>query len=405
MAMRSSSTPDPRAQMRVLDAVARSQAVICLLAVTFATFRMFHGADTPFLAFCVIGAAVVHLAKKPRIPEIAATLALAGALAVAYFRSGGHFGVFVGAGPIAAAAFAGLGSMLILGWKACRATEDLAVLLTAMFCPVLMIFTNVALAVAIRLSPRIFDLHLYSFDGLLGLQMSFLVGQWFVRLPLLYTVSFLVYASLPLAQVIAFVLYLRGHRMPANPMVVFTVAGVAGFLLYQLCPATGPVHVFGVAFPQAPPHSVPLQAMPLADIPRNAIPSLHSAWAFLICWSVRYCPRWMRWAAAWFVIFTLLATLGLGEHYLIDLVVAMPFAVGVQMGCAKQWFRALGALALTIAWVLYLRYGLAAFMPSPAQAWAAVLGTLAASAILAGLRLPRRSTSAALTAPALYPAE
>jgi hypothetical protein len=370
--------------MGAVDSIARSVAVVSLLAIIFATFRLFHGADTPFLAFSVIGAAVVQATKKPRAIEIAVTLTLGTILAGAYARSHGHFGEYFGAGIIAGAAFLGLASMLVLGWKACRATQDLAALLTATFCPLLMIFTNVGLAMAIQLSPKIFDLFLYRFDSLLGLQSSFVVGQFFVRLPFLYTLCFLVYASLPLAEVLAFLLFLRGYRMPANPLVVCAVAGVTGFLLYLVCPATGPIHVFGAAFPQAPPIISSFQAISLADTPRNAIPSLHSAWALLIWWNLRQCPRWIRYTAAAFLAFTLLATLGLGEHYLIDLVVAVPFAVGVQTACRKQWLRSAIALLVTIGWVLYLRFGLPLQEPPRLEAWAAVITTLTASAVLAG---------------------
>jgi len=377
-----------------LDAIARSFAVVCVLAIIFGVFRLFHGADTPFLAFSVIGASAAHATvlqaaeKKLRLQEIAATLALGGVLALAYVRTNGHFGEYPGASLVSAAAFLGLASMLVLGWKASRATENLAVLLTATFCPVLMIITNMVLAAAIRLSPAIFDAFLYRFDSMLGLQSSFLAGQWFVRLPILYSLCFLVYASLPLAEVLAFLLYLRSPRMPANPLIVFAVAGVTGLLLYQICPATGPVHVFGSAFPQMPPAYVPLRAISLPDVPRNAIPSLHSAWALLLWWNVRRCQRWVRYTAAAFATLTLLATLGLGEHYLTDLVVAVPFAVFVQSACEKQWLRALASCALATGWVVYLRFGLPVFPPAPAQAWAAVLATLGFSAFLVGVRFP-----------------
>lgn len=390
MASASITTPDPRARMGVLDAIARSVAVVCLLGLIFATFRLFDGPERPFLAFAVIGAAVVHVANRPRAREIAVTLGLAGALGIAYVLSHGRMGEYFGAGAIAGASFLGLASMLVLGWKACFATADLAGLLAASFCPVLMIFTNVGLAVAVQLSPKVFDLYLYRFDALFGQQASFVIGQWFLHAPFLYTLCFLVYGSLPLAEVIVFVLYLRGQRMPANPLIVCAVAGVAGFVLYQICPATGPIHVFKAAFPAAPPVAVAMQSISLADVPRNAIPSLHSAWAILIVWNLRYAARWVRAIAGTFLVFTLLATLGLGEHYLIDLIVAVPFAVGVQTACQKQWLRGLTALAVTTGWVAYLRFGLPVLEPSQVFAWATVLATLAASAVIA--RAEKRGT-------------
>jgi len=375
----------PAAQKQFLDAVARGLAVVCLIAVIFVVFKVFNGADTPFLAFSVIGAVVVHFADRPRGREIAFTVALAALLAIAYTRSGGHLGQYFGAGVIGAMAFVGLGSTLVLGWKACRSTEALRPMLLATFCPALVIFTNVALVATIRFQPRIFDLLLFRFDGLLGVQSSFLTGQWFAASALLQNACFLVYSALPLAEVLVFLLFVRGNRMPANPLVIFIVAGVAGFVFYQVCPSTGPIHIFGEEFPQyPPPNSLPLQPLLLDDVPRNAFPSLHSAWALLIWWTVRYCRRWVRILATVFLILTLLATLGLGEHYLIDLVVAVPFAATVLAICARKFAGALASGAITLAWLLYLRFGLAPYPPTMLQAWVAVLATLVLAILLRG---------------------
>lgn len=59
---------------------------------------------------------------------------------------------------------------------------------------------------------------------------------------------------------------------------------------------------------------------------RNCIPSLHFSWALLL---LIYCAPRLRpifWA---FAILTALATMGLGEHYAIDLMAAVPFTLAV----------------------------------------------------------------------------
>jgi hypothetical protein len=373
-------------QNQRLDAAARCLAVACLIAVIFITFRLFNGADTPFLAFSVIGAAVVHFSTRPRPVEAVITAVLASILGIAYVGSRGVIGQYPASGLVGPAAFLGLASMLVLGWKACRSTAALHPLLLATFCPALVILTNVALAAIIPWQPRVFDLFLYRFDGLLGIQSSFVAGRWFAASPFLENLCFLVYAALPLAELLIFLLFVRGQRMPANPLVLFLVAGIAGFALYQVCPATGPVHVFGAEFPNYPPPALPVQTMILDDLPRNAIPSLHSAWALLIWWSVRYCRNWIRCLTTVFLALTLLATLGLGEHYLIDLVVALPFAVSAMAACAGQYRRAIAAGSLTFSWLFYLRFGLPVFPVSPLGAWMAVLATLIVSVVLAGAK-------------------
>jgi hypothetical protein len=46
-------------------------------------------------------------------------------------------------------------------------------------------------------------------------------------------------------------------------------------------------------------------------------------------WARRY-GRWPSIVAIVFVVGTFLATMGMGEHYFFDLVVAMPFTIGMQ---------------------------------------------------------------------------
>ncbi len=186
-----------------------------------------------------------------------------------------------------------------------------------------------------------------------------------------------------LAEVLIFLMFVRGQRMPANPLMLFVVTGIAGFILYQICPATGPIHVFAAKFPDAPPSAATVQTMVLDNFPRNALPSLHSAWALLIWWSARYCRNWIRWSASAFLALTLLATLGLGEHYLIDLVVAAPFAVAAMSACTRHYGRAAGAGTLVLGWLFYLRFALPAFSFSPFGAWTAVLVTVILSVALA----------------------
>ena len=89
------------------------------------------------------------------------------------------------------------------------------------------------------------------------------------------------------------------------------IAGALAPLCYLTVPAVGP-HFVGQN-----------------DSPRNAMPSLHFALALIVVialWEVGMIARTL---GLTFVALTILATLGFGEHYLIDLVLAVPFALGV----------------------------------------------------------------------------
>lgn len=57
-------------------------------------------------------------------------------------------------------------------------------------------------------------------------------------------------------------------------------------------------------------------------------------------------------------MFTGLATVGFGEHYLIDLIVVMPLVVTVQGICATRYKLAAIGLGLVVAWTAYLRAGI-----------------------------------------------
>ena len=73
-----------------------------------------------------------------------------------------------------------------------------------------------------------------------------------------------------------------------------------------------------------------IETVPIADAPRNAMPSVHVAATLLVFWNSIGWPKWARAITAVFLLLTVLATLGFGEHYLVDLVVAVPFCLAVQ---------------------------------------------------------------------------
>ena len=96
------------------------------------------------------------------------------------------------------------------------------------------------------------------------------------------------------------------------------------------------------------------------------MPSMHFGWSLALWLNSLYLGnRWLRAAMALLVGANVLATLGLGEHYLIDLVVAVPCVMAVQALCthnlawddpARRRMLAWGG-ALTLAWLLVLRFG------------------------------------------------
>jgi len=86
------------------------------------------------------------------------------------------------------------------------------------------------------------------------------------------------------------------------------IAGVVAPLFYLALPAVGPAHI-------GDPGAA-----------RNCIPSLHLTWAMLL---VRYSHPRFRCAAMVFAVLTAVATLATGEHYIVDLVAAVPYTLAV----------------------------------------------------------------------------
>ena len=298
-------------------------------------------------------------------------------------------------------AFAGLGSLAVLGTRTIWArNRDRTLLLYAFlpavgfvaseyFAPILMNYTE-------ALHPKTLDLYLYSFDCSLRIQFSFLAGQVFARHEWLNFTGILFYIALPLPLALVYAANLRRKGKDAFPvMLAFLVTGPLGVLFYNMVAATGPIHIFGDRFPWHPLTMAQAMNLVLETLPakgaRNAIPSLHMAWVLLIWWNSRGLARWIRGVALAFVIFTVLATLGIGEHYFVDLVVAFPFALMVQSlclyplpfqhGCRRAAFL-FGTLA-TLAWMAAVSFATPLFWISPVIPWAMVIATIFVSSLLA----------------------
>jgi hypothetical protein len=230
--------------------------------------------------------------------------------------------------------------------------------------------------------PKTLDLYLYSFDASLGIQPAIAVGQMFIRLPIFAILSQVIYLALPVAIGLAFagcVIRNRENAIPA--LVAFLITGPVGACFYMMFPALGPTHILHGNFPWQPLTMEQAGRLFLEPIavpgPRNAIPSLHAAWIFLVFWFARRLSIAEKIGAAIFVFFTLSATLGTGEHYFIDLVVAVPFSVFMlavtQALCGKWknslWTPAIAGLGLTLLWFALLRYASRIFWVSPMISW------------------------------------
>jgi hypothetical protein len=241
------------------------------------------------------------------------------------------------------------------------------------------------------LNPKTDDAWLYAFDGSLGFQPSFLMGRIMLGSIILARSAFLTYLSLPFAMAVvcAWQVPVAARRVSWHMLTVLLLAGIAGFILYNVVPGTGPIFAFGRDFPS---NSLPYKdlstfvlqkiALPL-DIPRNAMPSLHVGWVVLFWWNSRGFPRALRAAIVLYICLTVVATLGGGQHYLVDLVVSLPFVLAVQAAASyslPNTTRRIAALAaglgFTVAWLLLVRFGVSLALKSPIIPWTLLLATI-----------------------------
>jgi hypothetical protein len=174
------------------------------------------------------------------------------------------------------------------------------------------------------LAPVKYDQYFYLMDLRLG-DPSYTIGVFLAGHPICNRIIQVIYNLLPYEVIAIF-----GANLWRTSLAEAGRSLWAYFLMYSIIlplylifPAAGP----GLAFPGFPyihpaivvPHVMALRAAP------NCMPSGHFAQALLTIWLAR---KW-RVGVVLSVLFAALtgvATLGLGEHYVIDLVAAVPYS-------------------------------------------------------------------------------
>jgi PAP2 superfamily len=244
-------------------------------------------------------------------------------------------------------------------------------------------------------TPKVLDLYLCSFDASLGFQPSFAVGALLLKLPVFGKVSGFFYMCIPFVCTLVFGdQLLREVRKAVVFFLAFFLSGPIGALFYNLFPALGPFYLFRDNFPLRPLPGSVIQHMRLEPIAlhgfRNAMPSLHMTWAILGLWYSRRAAWWVRVVAWAFLAFTIIGTLGIGEHYLADLIVAFPFSLMIfaSFPILSAWkdswrIRAIVfGFGATILWMTLLRFQTNLFWYSPVVPWAFIAMTLGLTLLL-----------------------
>lgn len=166
------------------------------------------------------------------------------------------------------------------------------------------------------------------------------VAQWFYVnfqnfSPLLQTVVYVAYDLLSLILFISVALVMRENRTEQlHAFRTLVVPFFLAFALYCFMPVAGPVYVFGYDYPWKDMswilQETAGQMHAVHPTPRNGMPSMHFSGAMLVA-LVMMClnKKIFFYFSCLFVALTAVATLGLGEHYFVDLVAAAPFCLAL----------------------------------------------------------------------------
>lgn len=94
------------------------------------------------------------------------------------------------------------------------------------------------------------------------------------------------------------------------------LAGIFCFIPYLIFPAVGPAWTYWKG------------ALAIVSAPPNCMPSMHFTWALLLCANAQ--RRSLRVITYTYAGLLALATVGLGEHYAVDLLAAVPYTFTSQ---------------------------------------------------------------------------
>jgi hypothetical protein len=380
-----------------LGAKFAASAFVVLLTLWFGASADFYTAAmiSAYFAITLLGATIIHFRINPSIRNAALVVLGTAVFALIDFRIQ-HFRPAI----VCWLSFAGLSSLAITGVESLwsegesRKTHLLAFIPSLLFV-VSEYFADNMLRWAATIHDKVYDLYLYAFDASLHVQIPFAVGRYFAQHNNFRQIALFAYVGLSVPIAVVYAGQVRRAGMKAvPPFLAFIITGPMGFLFYNAVPATGPIHLFQGNFPWHPIPIDQVRHLFLEPVvlggPRNAIPSLHMTWVLLAWWYSRGLSVTERVIALFYLVFVALATLGTGEHYFIDLVVAVPFALFMEslfahdlliLNSARIRGFAFGLLT-TCAWLAALRLTPHIFWFTPILPW-----TLCAITIAVGLYL------------------
>jgi hypothetical protein len=169
-------------------------------------------------------------------------------------------------------------------------------------------------AIVLHFTPHTIDARMLAFDNRWFFNISTATWHWAQMHLLVWDFFYFIYLSLPC--VVVLILVDLDAKNCWRLVLVLLMSSICAVPFYLLFPAVGPLHIGAT------------------NAHRNCLPSLHVTWAILLWRAAK--PGWKRWAMALFVLLTAISTLTTGEHYLIDLIVALPYAACWSLAIRRE---------------------------------------------------------------------
>lgn len=221
---------------------------------------------------------------------------------------------------------------------ACNWATDLVALVALVF--TLSVATNAGLNITRIIFPATWDYHLYRIDGAFVGVATHIANLNDMAPPFIKAFTQASYNILIICLYVMVGLTLRsGRSKELHIWRILILPFVFAFPLYAWLPVSGPIYTFfDGQFPANMPLFTDVAASQVIIPPaaRNGMPSMHLTGAFLI-WmlAIGLRHRVAVLCASNLVLATVWSTLAIGEHYFIDLVVALPYAAFI--GTALIW--------------------------------------------------------------------
>jgi len=196
--------------------------------------------------------------------------------------------------------------------------------LSALFLMLVLFVDDVALTIATHATSIRYDEYVFCFDRVFG-SPAFAMGRLFRRYAWFHDLSYVAYVLAPSACLIVGAVNFFLLKFEDGVRCVRTVflACLLAYPLFVVFPVAGPQYAFRT-FPESIPANFVPHVVHLQSIP-NGVPSVHMTLAILV---LVFSKRWQlgRVLGSIFVLLTISSTMGLGEHYLFDLIVAVPYS-------------------------------------------------------------------------------